>query len=53
MADGIWHETFLVRAGEYEAIYDNMPPYGLGKAGDLVPLSADATARKRLKKLAS
>ena len=29
---GIWHETFLVRAGEYEAIYGNMPAYGLGKA---------------------
>ena len=50
---GIWHETFLVRAGEYEAIYGNMPPYGLGKAAELVPLSADATARKRLKKLAT
>ena len=22
---GIWHETYLVRAGEYEAIYGNMP----------------------------
>ena len=31
---GIWHETFLVRAGEYEAIYGNMPPTGLGKAGE-------------------
>ena len=30
---GIWHETYLVRAGEYEAIYANMPPFGLGKAG--------------------
>ena len=30
---GIWHETYLVRAGEYEAIYGNMPPFGLGKAG--------------------
>ncbi|HSG88211.1 MAG TPA: DUF4188 domain-containing protein [Pseudomonadales bacterium] len=29
---GIWHETYLVRAGEYEAIYGNMPPYGLGLA---------------------
>ena len=29
---GIWHETYLVRAGEYEAIYGNMPPHGLGKA---------------------
>ena len=50
---GIWHETYLVRAGEYEAIYGNMPPYGLGKAGDLVPLREDATARKRLKNLAT
>ncbi|MCW2821512.1 MAG: uncharacterized protein JWQ67_1822 [Marmoricola sp.] len=22
---GIWHETFLVRSGEYESIYGNMP----------------------------
>ena len=29
---GIWHETYLVRDGEYEAIYGNMPPRGLGKA---------------------
>ena len=34
---GIWHETYLVRAGEYEAIYGNMPPFGLGKASALVP----------------
>ena len=32
---GIWHETYLVRAGEYEAVYGNMPPRGLGKAGRL------------------
>ena len=48
---GIWHETFLVRAGEYEAIYGNMPPVGLGRATELVPLSQDATARRRLKRL--
>ena len=36
---GIWHETFLVRAGEYEAIYGNMPPRGLGKASRLVPVA--------------
>ena len=29
---GIWHETFLVRAGEYECIYNNMPLRGLAKA---------------------
>jgi hypothetical protein len=46
---GIWHETYLVRAGEYEAVYGNMPPFGLGKAGRLVPLSEAAGARERLK----
>ena len=46
---GIWHETFLVRAGEYEAIYGNMAPRGLARASEVVPLSADATARKRLR----
>ena len=30
---GIWHETYKVRAGDYEAIYSGMPPWGLGKAG--------------------
>jgi hypothetical protein len=46
---GIWHETFLVRAGEYEAVYGNMPPHGLGAATRLVPLSQDSRARKRIK----
>jgi hypothetical protein len=47
---GIWHETFLVRAGEYEAIYGNMPAYGLGKATELVPVASDASARHRLRR---
>ena len=46
---GIWHETYLVRAGEYEAVYGNMPPFGLGKAGRLVPMSDSSSARGRLK----
>lgn len=36
---GIWHETYLVRQGEYEAVYNNMPPFGLGTVGELVPAS--------------
>ena len=39
---GIWHETYKVRAGEYECIYNNMPRYGLGKVGELIP----ATGRR-------
>ena len=46
---GIWHETYLVRAGEYEAIYGNMPPHGLGKATTLVPVAEAVSARQRLK----
>jgi Domain of unknown function (DUF4188) len=34
---GIWHETYKIRAGEYEAIYSGMPVRGLGKVGRLVP----------------
>ncbi len=30
---GIWHETYKVRAGEYECVYSGMPPFGLAKAG--------------------
>ena len=47
---GIWHETYLVRAGEYEAVYGNMPPFGLGKASRLIPLSESSTARARLRR---
>jgi Domain of unknown function (DUF4188) len=50
---GIWHETYLVRAGEYEAIYGNMPPFGLGKASRLVPISESSSARRRLKTTAA
>lgn len=29
---GIWHETYMVHANEYECIYGNMPKFGLGNA---------------------
>jgi hypothetical protein len=47
---GIWHETYLVRAGEFEAVYGNMPPHGLGKAGRLRPAAESSTARLRIKR---
>ena len=34
---GIWHESYLVKDGAYESVYNNMPPYGLGVAGSLLP----------------
>ena len=30
---GIWHETYRVRAGDYENVYVNMPTFGLGTVG--------------------
>jgi hypothetical protein len=33
---GIFHETYLVRSGEYECVYANMPRIGLAKAGEMV-----------------
>ncbi|MGF1428380.1 DUF4188 domain-containing protein [Kitasatospora sp. LaBMicrA B282] len=36
---GIWHETFLVPAGSYEAIYHAMPPTGLGRAYGVEPVA--------------
>jgi Monooxygenase af470-like len=45
---GIWHETYLVPAGRYECVYNNMPPIGLGMATSLVPAAGrKATAAGR------
>jgi Domain of unknown function (DUF4188) len=45
---GIWHETYLVPAGGYECIYNNMPPTGLGMATSLAPAAGrKATAASR------
>jgi hypothetical protein len=37
---GIWHETYQVQPGGHENVYVNMPPFGLGRVGELVPASA-------------
>ena len=49
---GIWHESYLVRAGEYEAVYGNMPLFGLAKASSLVPSRDGSRARDRVKQRA-
>ena len=47
---GIWHETYQVAAGAYEAIYANMPPFGLAAVTSHVPVGKRGeTARERLK----
>src|SRR5215469_6560994 len=46
---GIWHETYLVPAGQYEALYGNMPAFGLGAAAEHLPATGRReTARRRL-----
>lgn len=45
---GIWHETYRVAAGEYEAIYGNMPTFGLARAGVHGPVSRASTAARRI-----
>lgn len=48
-AVGIWHETYIVEPGGYEAIYVNMPKFGLAKATEHVPaIGGRETARRRL-----
>jgi hypothetical protein len=48
-----FNSTYLVRDGEYEAIYGNMPAHGLAKATTLLPLSEASGARQRLRTAAN
>ena len=34
---GIWHETYRVRPGDFECVYQNMPRFGLARAYSQVP----------------
>ena len=46
---GIFHETYVVAAGQYECVYGNMPRFGLAKGSEHVPaVGGRATARRRL-----
>jgi hypothetical protein len=45
---GIWHETFRVRAGEYEAVYGNMPAQGVAGISEPIALSERGSARDRI-----
>jgi len=46
---GIWHETYSASAGSHESIYVNMPAFGLGRAGTLVPVAgSEQSAAGRL-----
>jgi Monooxygenase af470-like len=47
---GIWHETYRVRPGDFESVYNNMPRFGLARAFTSVPATgiyARAAGRMR------
>jgi hypothetical protein len=47
---GIWHESYQVKAGQYECLYGNMPRFGLAAAGELVPVErkGNSAAERRV-----
>jgi hypothetical protein len=48
---GIWHETYRVKAGDFECVYNNMPRFGLSRAFETIPATgAFARAAGRMKK---
>lgn len=44
---GIWHELYTVHRGEYEAVYVNMPRFGLGAALEHVPVGPGSRTSKQ------
>lgn len=50
-AVGIWHETYVIDKNKTENIYNNMPPFGFGKVGELKTISSKTnSAEQRLGK---
>lgn len=47
---GVFHETYPVQPGRVDAIYANMPAFGLGAATRLAPINAQSeTARRQFR----
>ncbi len=46
---GIWHETYVVKPGTFECVYNNMPRFGLSRAFETIPaVGAYARASSRM-----
>ena len=45
---GVFHETYRVGPGDFEAIYVNMPAQGLAGAGSMEPVGSTSRARERM-----
>ena len=44
---GIWHETYHIRASEYEAIYSGVPLRGLAKASHSAAVTAEQDSARQ------
>jgi hypothetical protein len=44
---GIWHETYRVEAGQSKCLYNNMPAFGLARAGRHIPADAAYETARR------
>ncbi|WP_324252434.1 DUF4188 domain-containing protein [Enemella dayhoffiae] len=44
---GIWHETFTIQPGSAEAVYVNMPAFGLGRALGVEPVTRNTNSASR------
>lgn len=46
---GIWHETYLIQPGQFEAVYSSMPRFGLANVMEHAPvIQTNNLARERL-----
>lgn len=43
---GIWHETYLIKDGAHESVYNNMPLWGLAVAGSAIPAEGQRKSAK-------
>jgi Domain of unknown function (DUF4188) len=46
---GVWHELYTVRPGDFEAVYSNMPVFGMAGAGEHVLVgNGTRTSKQRM-----
>jgi hypothetical protein len=46
---GVWHELYTIRRGDFEAVYANMPRFGMAVAGEHVPVgNGMRTSKQRM-----
>lgn len=47
---GVWHETYLIKKGCHESIYNNMPQFGLAKVASHIQVNRQSNMKNRLEK---